>query len=59
MVFIVCLLLNLKLCVFDDMVKYMLKVLFDCGVVVMINFDDLVYFGGYVNENYFVMVEGL
>ncbi|GJH15484.1 adenosine deaminase [Caballeronia novacaledonica] len=55
----VCPLSNLKLCVFDDMNKHTLKDLLDQGVAVMINSDDPAYFGGYVNANYFAIVDAL
>jgi adenosine deaminase len=55
----VCPLSNLKLCVFDDMTKHTLKDLLDQGVRVMINSDDPAYFGGYVNANYFAVVDAL
>ncbi|MDR5778813.1 adenosine deaminase [Caballeronia sp. LZ065] len=55
----VCPLSNLKLCVFEDMTKHTLKDLLDQGVAVMINSDDPAYFGGYVNANYFAIVDAL
>ena len=55
----VCPLSNLKLCVFDDMAKHTLKDLLDQGVAVMVNSDDPAYFGGYVNANYFAIVDAL
>ncbi|SAL09528.1 adenosine deaminase [Caballeronia humi] len=55
----VCPLSNLKLCVFDDMEKHTLKDLLDKGVAVMVNSDDPAYFGGYVNANYFAIVDAL
>ncbi|SAL25553.1 adenosine deaminase [Caballeronia terrestris] len=55
----VCPLSNLKLCVFDDMAKHTLKDLLDKGVAVMVNSDDPAYFGGYVNANYFAIVDAL
>ncbi|BAN22533.1 adenosine deaminase [Caballeronia insecticola] len=55
----VCPLSNIKLCVFDDMAKHTLKDLLDQGVAVMINSDDPAYFGGYVNANYFAIVDAL
>jgi len=55
----VCPLSNIKLCVFDDMTKHTLKDLLDQGVAVMINSDDPAYFGGYVNANYFAIVDAL
>jgi adenine deaminase len=55
----VCPLSNLKLCVFDDMTRHTLKQLLDQGVAVMINSDDPAYFGGYVNANYFAIVDAL
>jgi adenine deaminase len=55
----VCPLSNIKLCVFDDMTKHTLKDLLDQGVAVIINSDDPAYFGGYVNANYFAIVDAL
>ncbi|MFM0321446.1 adenosine deaminase [Caballeronia glebae] len=55
----VCPLSNIKLCVFDDMARHTLKDLLDQGVAVMINSDDPAYFGGYVNANYFAIVDAL
>ncbi|GAB5100619.1 MULTISPECIES: adenosine deaminase [unclassified Caballeronia] len=55
----VCPLSNIKLCVFDDMAKHTLKDLLDQGVAVMVNSDDPAYFGGYVNANYFAIVDAL
>jgi len=55
----VCPLSNIKLCVFDDMTKHTLKDLLDQGVAMMINSDDPAYFGGYVNANYFAIVDAL
>ncbi|SAK59302.1 adenosine deaminase [Caballeronia catudaia] len=55
----VCPLSNLKLRVFDDMTRHTLKDLLDQGVAVMINSDDPAYFGGYVNANYFAIVDAL
>jgi adenine deaminase len=55
----VCPLSNLKLRVFDDMTKHTLKDLLDKGVAVMVNSDDPAYFGGYVNANYFAIVDAL
>ncbi|WP_250471786.1 adenosine deaminase [Caballeronia sp. GAFFF1] len=55
----VCPLSNIKLRVFDDMTRHTLKDLLDQGVAVMINSDDPAYFGGYVNANYFAIVDAL
>ncbi len=55
----VCPLSNIKLCVFDDMTQHMLKDLLDQGVAIVINSDDPAYFGGYVNANYFAIVDAL
>jgi adenosine deaminase len=41
------------------MTKHTLKDLLDQGVAVMINSDDPAYFGGYVNANYFAIVDAL
>jgi adenosine deaminase len=41
------------------MAKHTLKALLDQGVAVMINSDDPAYFGGYVNANYFAILDAL
>ena len=50
----VCPLSNIKLGVFEDMSHHNIKQLLDLGVRVTINSDDPAYFGGYMNENFYV-----
>lgn len=50
----VCLLLNVWLCVFEWMEDYNILWLLVVGLCVIVNFDDFMYFGGYFNDNYFV-----
>ena len=47
----VCPLSNIKLCVFDKLENHNLKEMLDNGLRVMVNSDDLAYFGGYLNTN--------
>jgi len=53
----VCPLSNVRLCVFDKMADHNLFTLMDAGLRVMINSDDPTYFGGYLNDNYFALVD--
>ncbi len=55
----VCPLSNIKLRVFEDISQHNLKQLLDLGVRVTINSDDPAYFGGYMNENFLAVQEGL
>ncbi|MFB0912170.1 MAG: adenosine deaminase [Glaciecola sp.] len=55
----VCPLSNLKLCVVDDMSEHNIVDLLDDGLCVMVNSDDPSYFGGYLNENFYALVEKL
>ena len=55
----VCPLSNTKLRVFDTMKDHNIKRLLDAGLCVTVNSDDPAYFGGYLNENYFAIQEGL
>lgn len=55
----VCPLSNVKLCVFKDMAQHNLKTMLDRGLCVTINSDDPAYFGGYMNENYWAIQQGL
>lgn len=52
-----CPLSNLSLQVVKDLTKHPLKLFYDMGLKVTINSDDPAYFGGYLNENYQVMLE--
>jgi adenosine deaminase len=55
----VCPLSNLKLCVVDDMSEHNIVDLLNEGLQVMVNSDDPSYFGGYLNENFYVLVDKL
>lgn len=55
----VCPLSNTKLKVFEHMQDHNLLQLLDLGVMVTINADDPSYFGGYLNENYFAIIDHL
>jgi adenosine deaminase len=55
----VCPLSNLSLRVVDDLKKHPLKKLMERGLLVTVNSDDPAYFGGYINENFLAVAEGL
>jgi adenosine deaminase len=55
----VCPLSNLRLCVVEDMAAHPLRRMMDLGLFVTVNSDDPAYFGGYVNENYAAVQDGL
>ncbi len=55
----VCPLSNTKLHVFEHMGDHNLKRLLDAGLCITINSDDPAYFGGYLNENYFAILDDL
>jgi len=55
----VCPLSNLKLCVIDDMREHNIVELLNDGLRVMVNSDDPSYFGGYLNENFYALVDKL
>lgn len=55
----VCPLSNLKLKVVDDLRKHPLKKMMNKGLFVTVNSDDPSYFGGYINENYFAVLDSL
>lgn len=55
----VCPLSNTRLCVFEKMADHNLKQLLDKGLCITINSDDPAYFGGYMNENYQAIKDGL
>jgi len=55
----VCPLSNLKLKVVPDLTKHPIKKMLDLGIKATINSDDPAYFGGYLNENYFAIIENL
>ena len=54
-----CPLSNLKLCVVDDLAKHPIKLMLEKGLLVTVNSDDPSYFGGYLNDNYFAILEHL
>ena len=54
-----CPLSNLRLCVIDEISDHPALTLLEAGVRVTINSDDPSYFGGYVNENYHAVQQGL
>jgi adenosine deaminase len=55
----VCPLSNTKLCVFNDMAEHNIVELLNQGVQVTVNSDDPAYFGGYMNENFHALYDGL
>jgi adenosine deaminase len=55
----VCPLSNLKLCVVKDMKDHPLKKMLNLGLKATINSDDPAYFGGYMNENFKAVTDGL
>jgi adenosine deaminase len=55
----VCPLSNTKLCVFDNMSKHNILEMLEQGVCVTVNSDDPAYFGGYMNENFIALIDGL
>lgn len=55
----VCPLSNLRLCVVDKIENHPLKKMLDLGLCVTVNSDDPAYFGGYMNDNFLAVVNGL
>lgn len=55
----VCPLSNVRLRVYDTIRDHPLRTMLKLGLKVTINSDDPAYFGGYVNENYLAVAEGL
>jgi len=55
----VCPLSNIKLCVFDRIEDHNIKQMLDMGIKVTVNSDDPAYFGGYMDENFIAIQEGL
>lgn len=55
----VCPLSNVKLCVYDHIGQHKILELLDKGLLVTVNADDPSYFGGYVNDNYLALHQGL
>lgn len=55
----VCPLSNVKLAVFKQASDHNLKRLMDLGLMVTVNSDDPAYFGGYMQDNFMAMAQGL
>jgi adenosine deaminase len=55
----VCPLSNVKLRVFDSIQDHNLKRMMDLGLCVTANSDDPAYFGGYIDENFHAVQDGL
>jgi adenosine deaminase len=55
----VCPLSNLKLCVVADMKDHPLKTMLAQGLRATVNSDDPAYFGGYLNDNYNAVADGV
>ena len=55
----VCPLSNTRLCVYATMAEHTILDLLDKGLCVTVNSDDPAYFGGYINENFTVLIEAL
>jgi adenosine deaminase len=50
---------NLRLAVVGDMKDHPIRAMLAAGLKVSVNSDDPAYFGGYVNENFFALVDAL
>ncbi|WFL77543.1 adenosine deaminase [Altererythrobacter arenosus] len=57
--FTVCPLSNLRLCVIDRIEDSPVKRMLELGLKATVNADDPSYFGGYINDNYRAVAEGL
>jgi adenine deaminase len=55
----VCPLSNVRLKVVDDIRHHPLRAMMEHGLLVTVNSDDPAYFGGYVNENFAAVQQGL
>lgn len=55
----VCPLSNTKLKVFQHMTQHNILQLLEQGLLATVNADDPSYFGGYLNDNYFALIEHL
>lgn len=53
----VCPLSNLRLAVIRDMCDHPLRKMLKLGLNVCVNSDDPAYFGGYVNENFYALID--
>ena len=54
-----CPLSNTKLKVFDHMQQHNVLELLELGLMATINADDPSYFGGYLNDNFFAIIDHL
>ena len=54
-----CPLSNLSLCVIDKIEDSPVRAQLDEGLLVTVNSDDPAYFGGYINQNYQAVADGL
>lgn len=55
----VCPLSNVRLRVVTDIAQHPLRKMMERGLLVTVNSDDPAYFGGYINENYLAVSQGL
>ncbi len=55
----VCPLSNVRLRIVDDIRRHPLRRMMETGLFVTVNSDDPAYFGGYVNENFAAVQQGL
>ncbi len=55
----VCPLSNLALRVVDDLAAHPIRRMLDLGLLATVNSDDPAYFGGYINENFRRVAEGV
>jgi len=55
----VCPLSNLRLAVIKDLSEHPLRTMLKLGLNVCVNSDDPAYFGGYVNDNFFALIESI
>ena len=55
----VCPLSNLRLAVVTDMANHPIRKMLALGLNACINSDDPAYFGGYMNENFFALIDAL
>ena len=53
----VCPVSNVKLNVFDSMEKHNIVDLLEQGIMVTVNSDDPAYFGAYINENFYALLD--
>ena len=55
----VCPLSNVRLAVYDDISQHNILKMLEQGLLVTVNSDDPAYFGGYLNENFDALIDGL